>query len=282
MNNIAILDETLSIARQGSYALGENTVKLQLDREAMQEALVFLPEELPDAGKPELPDKSTPCRYSCTRQDSFSAALELTQQQPAGAEKPVLVLNFANPVHPGGGVRHGARAQEEDLCRCSTLLLSLESPAAASYYAFNSSLNSRLGSDAMILSPRVEVLRDAQGKLLPETTVVSVLTCAAPMITYGQEGLNGEQYEQLLFCRILNMLALAVKYGYRELVLGAWGCGVFGNDAGQVSDLFALALKSLSSTGKMEDAPFRHVRFAVLSRDPREYNYRQFVRNFGL
>ena len=45
----------------------------------------------------------------------------------------ILVLNLANPVHPGGGVRTGAKAQEEDLCRKSSLLLSLESRAASRY-----------------------------------------------------------------------------------------------------------------------------------------------------
>ena len=44
--------------------------------------------------------------------------------------KPILVLNLANPVNPGGGVRRGSKAQEEDLCRKSSLLLSLESSAA--------------------------------------------------------------------------------------------------------------------------------------------------------
>ena len=48
----------------------------------------------------------------------------------------ILVLNLANPVNPGGGARRGARAQEEDLCRKSSLLLSLEDVSAKSYYCF--------------------------------------------------------------------------------------------------------------------------------------------------
>ena len=62
--------------------------------------------------------------------DSFSRAREMYEDFSyiftERDAKEILVLNLANPVHPGGGVRRGVRAQEEDLCRKSSLLLSLE------------------------------------------------------------------------------------------------------------------------------------------------------------
>jgi len=141
--------------------------------------------------------------------------------------KPILVLNLANPVNPGGGVRNGALAQEEDLCRKSSLLLSLEGKAAAPYYAYNQSLHTYMGSDAVIIHPQVEVIKDERGNLLPETAVVAVMTCAAPNLIDGMEGMSQAQYEEMLLTRITGMLKVAAHLGYRRLVLGAFGCGAF-------------------------------------------------------
>jgi uncharacterized protein (TIGR02452 family) len=38
------------------------------------------------------------------------------------------------------------------------------------------------------------------------------------------------------------VLRVAAAHGHRELVLGAWGCGVFGNDPAEVAQVFAETL----------------------------------------
>ncbi|MEI3218786.1 MAG: hypothetical protein V8S08_03085 [Lachnoclostridium sp.] len=67
----------------------------------------------------------------------------------------------------------------------SSLLLSLESKEARKYYDYNKSFNTYMGSDALMIAPYVEIIKDANGDLLDDTVVVSVLTCAAPMISHG-------------------------------------------------------------------------------------------------
>jgi uncharacterized protein (TIGR02452 family) len=62
--------------------------------------------------------------------------------------------------------------------------------------------------------------------------------------------------------RAARVLAVAAAHRHRRLVLGAWGCGVFGNDPTMVAEAFAAAL---------ERYPMEHVVFAVLGPNRAEF-----------
>jgi len=281
--NIDMLTDTLAILKQGYYTKDGKQIKLKLTQAQMEEISVYLPRDIKNM------ETDTQFEHihmmgrvgvSCENADSFSLAL----RRSAAKSKellPVLVLNLANPVNPGGGVRRGARAQEEDLCRKSSLLLSLESDAAQEYYNYNKALRTYMGSDAIMITPRVEIIKDETGELLPESAVVSVMTCAAPMVTYGKEGMTEEAYEAMVYHRIQGMLTVAAWLGYKNLVLGAFGCGAFDNDAKVVSDLFYRAMKDFNRDGMALEDCFRRIDFAVLDRSSRQYNFKHFARNFN-
>lgn len=284
--NVDILNDTLRVCKKGYYKHNGKKVNLKLTTEEMQNAIVYLPEQVNEiAQRKDFPHVHSlgRCGYSCMNSDSFSMAQsrqKIHSMLKGRGNAEILVLNFANPVNPGGGVRRGARAQEEDLCRRSTLLTSLESEVAQAYYEYNRTLKTSLGSDAIILTPKVEVFKDEDGGTLEESFVVAVMTCAAPMIIHGKEGLTEQQYEELFYNRIVGMLKCAAYWGYTSLVLGAFGCGAFGNDAKIVSDLFYKALKEFDFDGMRESDMFRRIDFAVLDFSPTSYNFEEFARNF--
>ena len=280
-----ILHETEQILKQGWYEKDGRRIDLKLSQQDMEEIHVYLPNYVKKYGNQkdfEPPFVFGRCGYGCENADSFSVARELVKHTYL-YDKDVpklLVLNLANSVHPGGGVRRGAKAQEEDLCRSSSLLRSLECSHARKYYDYNKKLHSKMGSDALMITPQVEIIRDENGELLDETVVVSVVTCAAPMVSYGKEGMTDAEYEQMMLDRITGMLKCVAYRGYKNLVLGAWGCGAFGNDAAVISDLFYKALKELDYNGRTHKDLFRRIDFAVLDRTKEQYNFKEFCRNF--
>ena len=286
-DNIQMLEDTLRIFKKGNYVKDGRTIYTKLSGRQLKECSVFLPEkvrEIMNCKDFAHGHRTGRMEVCCRNIDSFGMAQERCAEEAVLSdekEKNILVLNFANPVHPGGGVRRGAKAQEEDLCRKSSLLFSLESECAQEYYRYNKSLHTYMGSDAIILTPNVEIIKDVNGELLEDSIIVSVMTCAAPMITQGMEGLSNEQYRELFYHRICGILKCAAYWGYRDLVLGAFGCGAFGNDARLVSDLFHKAIKEFSYDGSCADAFFRRIDFAVLDRTPNRYNFAEFHRNFG-
>lgn len=285
--NINMLNDTMAILDRGYYEVNGKRVNLKLSKAEMKEISVFLPKDVKSISDNKdfqhIHMMGGRIGVDCVNMDSYSLAIKRYSDCSylfSKKSKPILVLNLANPVNPGGGVRRGSKAQEEDLCRKSSLLLSLESSAASVYYKYNKSLNTYMGSDAVMVTPQVEIIKDENGSLLDESVIVSVMTCAAPMLRNGMEGLTDQEYRDMVYGRITGMLKVAAHLGYEVLILGAFGCGAFLNDAHVVSDLFYKALKEFDYDGMEAKDFFRRIDFAVLSRSADQYNYKEFARNF--
>ena len=188
-------------------------------------------------------------------------------------DSPVGVLNFASAKNPGGGFLGGSQAQEESLARSSALYASLV--RAEVFYRRHRTSSSLLYSDAMILSPDCPVFRDDDGALLDASRIAGFVTCAAP--NAGAIAANRRDelplIEETFVRRAEGILALAASRGYRRLVLGAWGCGVFRNDPAMVASVFARHLKD----GGWADR-FAHVRFSVLDSTPGASIFNAFER----
>ncbi len=190
--NIALLGDTLDLCEKGGYEANGKNVSFQLSREDLSEILVYLPneiEKLPSGVSQNT--HGSPCTFRCENKDALSLASERYQDSSYGvksSDERILLLNLASATRPGGAVRNGANGQEEDLCRKSSLLLSLESSEAKRYYEYNNNLHTHLGSDAVMITPNVAVFRDNDGGLLEQPFYISVMSCSAPMIRMGLEG----------------------------------------------------------------------------------------------
>lgn len=280
-NNVAVLNDTLAVCERGYYDYMSGRVDLKLDKDRMMADQVYEPRQLDELRKAKLPDRTRldgVCGFSVADADSFTVARKAAESSP---EDKVLVLNLANGTHKGGGVRRGAKAQEEDLCRQSTLLMALEGDEAASYYEYNKANYSRMGSDAVILIPEVEIFKDANYQYLKRTSVVSVITCAAPILDPGMP-VDKRRYRDMMYHRIEGILTVAAYHGYTRLILGAFGCGAFHNDAAVVSDIFLDVFRNFRLDGMGAGDLFKNVIFAVLTTPGKtNYNFREFYRNFG-
>lgn len=229
--------QTLADAEMGSYD-GPNGARV--DWAAAVRTAVGAKQSIPGHAAlasllPRLPgfDLTLPRAHAVTAVSVANrTTLEVARSRvDAGAR--VAVLNFANGLHPGGGFLSGARAQEESICRVSALYVTLRGDPM---YAHHASLPHTASSDWVIHSPGVPVHRDEDGAPLPAPWRVGVLTCAAPVVRPG--GLSASGGARLLEPRIRRVRDLAWGFGYDTLVLGAWGCGAFGNDPHAVARLF--------------------------------------------
>lgn len=218
-----------------------------------------------------------------TRHSSFEAAQKLHIAHP---NKRIAVLNFASATNPGGGVKHGSSAQEEALCRCSTLYPTLNQRKMwEQYYTANRAEKNVLHTDACIYSPDVIVFKssDSIPKTLPsqEWFNVDVITCAAPNLRtdvsnrFNTESGNAQiisddDLYKLHLQRAKHILAITAANKVNFFVLGAFGCGAFRNNPRVVAQAFFDALEEYING-------FDLVEFAIYCRDYEAENYQAFL-----
>ncbi|MBF9134361.1 TIGR02452 family protein [Plantactinospora sp. S1510] len=259
----AIAQETVAAVERGFYRTerGAEVVIADQVTAAVTGTRLYLPDEALPAPAP----AEAPPVVEVTNETTLAATRRL------GGDPACLV--FASARNPGGGFLNGAQAQEESIARGSALYPCLR--AAGDFYARHRTEPYLGYSDRVIYSPAVPVFRDDGGAALAAPYPTSFLTSAAPnrsaMLRNQPEHLA--EIPAILRRRAARVLAVAAAHGHRTLVLGAWGCGVFGNEPATVADAFAEALR--------QSPWFAHVVFAVFDRQADAPTYAAFRTRFG-
>lgn len=202
-------------------------------------------------------------------QDVPTMEIELVAEDSVSAifnhsEGKTAVLNFASYKNPGGQYLNGSMAQEEALCDSSFLYNVLSQKG--SYYAWNNAhKNKALYTNRALYTQDVLFFNKNNGS----TQLCDVITCAAPNRTASRRYNMASDVEnnKALVERILFVLNIAVDQKVETLILGAYGCGVFGQKAETVATIFKHYLRNTHKC-------FKKVIFAIP--DGESQNYKDF------
>lgn len=261
---------TQAVVEAGTYrnAAGQDVPIARAVAAALSGTRLYGPDPVPVAA---LDTDRTP-HVEVTGESSLAAARRMTDDAPGR----VAVLSYASARNPGGGYLNGAQAQEEALCRGSALHATLL--RAPEYYAHHRAERSAIYTDRVIHSPGVPVFRDDRGAFLDAPYSVGFLTSPAPNagVIRRQNPEEAHRVPAALASRAERVLEVAAVRGYRRLVLGAWGCGVFQNDPAQVAEAF----RALLGEGGRFGGHFEQIVFGILDRDPESAVRAAFARTF--
>ena len=206
---------------------------------------------------------------------SFEAAAQYIGKRTA-------VLNFASATNPGGGVEKGASAQEECLCRVSTLYPCLtDQKMRDSFYTPHRKHGNALHNDDIIYTPKVLIIKDDDHNMLATPFLVDVISCAAPNLrekpnnAYNSGDGNKVQISdnELLALhekRARKIFASAIANGVEVLILGAFGCGAFQNNPHIVAQAYKNVLPDFAHY-------FHTIEFAIFCNAKNIENYQVFL-----
>lgn len=283
-----LVEEVIIMSREDNIRIFKDTEKLCKTNQALLKAWkdssanqkLFLEKDEIDCEK-NLYESAA--KIVVSKKRTFEAAMGY-------AGKKVTVLNFASASNPGGGVVNGSSAQEECLCRCSTLYYNLtEDYMWKNFYLPHRHAANPLHNDDLIYTPDVVIFKSdtAHPELLPETQWmrVNVITCAAPNLRERPSNsfntgdgnnaakISDEDLGQLHVKRGRKILETATAYKNEIVILGAFGCGAFMNKP----EVVANAYKRLVS--EFQNA-FETIEFAVYCSPYDDSNFRVFTDTF--
>ena len=266
----AIANENLEIFRAGQYvAINGETQDIQTSLERS----IALTVEVDDVQETDPPMSNFRPEISFAAEDTLSGVHRLHAE---GFEN-IAVLNFASARSPGGGFLRGANAQEESICRATTLFAALRQQS--NFYDRNKAWPNSLYSDVVLYSPKVVVFRDIYGNCIPECFTIGVISAPAPnrkaLADAGDLPRLLPKLDAALAWRVDLILEAARRHNRQNLILGAWGCGVFGNSPKQVAQAFAHALAKDSAR------QFQRVHFAIPHDETNDIGH-QFKKKFNL
>lgn len=147
-----------------------------------------------------------------------------------------LSLVFASAKNPGGGVLRGAKAQEEVICATSNVFNYLS--GQKEFYADNKKTKIKEYLDEALFAENVTFFFDQYGNRL-KNVKSNLLFYPAP----NRELVSKEVARKVFKKRLSHILTFAATQNFKTLILGEWGCGVFGNDSSDIGPALKAAMQ---------------------------------------
>lgn len=252
--NVSIAKETIAVINNQKYtSLSGSVVDISQEMDSAIDGTIYYPGDSLVGTPPDQAPIHT--KFEVTNETTAQAAVRLL----ANGKTNLVALNFASARNQGGGFLAGAIAQEEDLCRASGLYGCLKRKPL--FYNANIMCDDTFYTHGILYSPNVPFFRDEHNLFLEKPFPLSIVSAPAPNITSTKKEVDPNVLTVLLIERAIRILQVAHANGHKNIILGAWGCGAFGNNPETVSRVFKLALTKVPY--------FEHVTFAVYdTREP--------------
>jgi|694.fasta_scaffold05726_8 uncharacterized protein (TIGR02452 family) len=231
---LAVSKENLNLIKVGFYTYDGKNFLLTSGKTLNENSQIF-----PHADREQLEPvepKYEEQKIFVVQEDAFETAAKYVQT----GEK-VAVLSYAGQETPGGGaIEVGSYGFEEDFCYRSDLIGFMKKQFKIQKRFDQNNPSFYPVYDHLIHTPDITLFRRGadQAYELMEPVKVGAITCGVPQsmirpklkgVGTGDISYANEEDAHAMKTRIQNVLKTAYDMNYDTVILGAYGCGAYGN-----------------------------------------------------